>query len=81
MSSKDFFSFFSNDFDKYFGIETVDEDHLTGTLVFYNREAEYIHIAYISTTLANLMNGGKIYIELNTYIPQHNLRTLFGEDK
>jgi hypothetical protein len=81
MSSKDFFSFFSNDFDKYFGIETVDEDHLTGTLVFYNREAEYIHIAYISTTLANLMNCGKIYIELNTYIPQHNLRTLFGEDK
>lgn len=81
MSSKDFFSFFSKDFDKYFGIETIDDDHLTGTLVFYNREAEYIHIAYISTTLDDLMNGGKIYVEFNTYIPQHNLRTLFGEEK
>lgn len=81
MSSKDFFAFFSRGYDKYFGIETLDEDHLTGSLVFYNREAEYIHIAYVSTTLYNLMNGGKIYIEFNTYIPQHNLRTLFGKDK
>lgn len=81
MSSQDFFDFFAKEFEKYFGIETLEKDKLTGTLVLYNHEAEYIHIAFISTTLDDLMNEGKIYLKLSSYIPQHNIKTLFGKDK
>lgn len=80
ISNKDFFKFFSKDYEKFFGIETIEKDKLTGTLVFYNHEAEYIHIAYVSTTLDDLMNEGKIYMELSSFIPQHNIRTLFGKE-
>ncbi|MBO7468604.1 MAG: hypothetical protein J6T81_00590 [Bacteroidales bacterium] len=81
MTSKDFFGFFSQDYEKYFGIESLENDHLTGTLILYNKNAEFIHMAFVSTTLDDLMNSGKIYIDLYSNIPQHNIKTLFGKDK
>ena len=81
MTSKDFFGFFTQDYEKYFGIESLENDHLTGTLILYNRNAEFIHMAFVSTTLHDLMNSGKIYIDLYSNIPQHNIKTLFGKDK
>jgi len=81
MTSKDFFGFFTQDYEKFFGIESLENDHLTGTLILYNRNAEFIHMAFVSTTLQDLMNSGKIYIDLYSNIPQHNIKTLFGKDK
>lgn len=75
MTSKEFFSFFSKDFEMFFGIETLDKDNLTGTLILYNQEADYIHMLYISTTMNDLMNNGKIYMNLYSNIPQHDNAT------
>lgn len=76
---RNFNDFFSQGFERYFGIESLVPENLSGTMILYNRNEEYIHLAYVITTLDDLMNGGKIVMDLYSYIPQHNIKTMYGE--
>ena len=79
IDSRDFNDYFSNGYERYFGIETMEPENLSGTMILYNRNEEYIHLAYVTTTLNDLMNGGKMTMELYSNIPQHNIKTLYGK--
>ena len=79
IDSRDFNDYFSNGYERYFGIETLEPENLSGTMILYNRNEEFIHLAYVTTTLDDLMNGGKMTMELHSNIPQHNIKTLFGK--
>ena len=81
MKSNDFYDFFSADYGRYFGIESIERDTLSGTLILADRSAGSIHLAHVSISLWNLLNGGDMEVQLNSNIPQHNLETLFGELK
>lgn len=82
IDSRDFNDFFSQGYNRFFGIETLETENLSGTMVLYNYDEEYIHLAYVTTTLDDLIKGGKITMELYSNIPQHNIKTLYyGENK
>ena len=77
--SRDFDDYFSRGFDRYFGIESLEKEKLTGTLILSDRNAGSIHLGYVSVSLEDLLNGGTIEMELYSNIPQQNLKSLFGE--
>lgn len=79
--SRDFFNFFYDDFDNYFGIEKYDKSSgkLAGTLIFRNKETDYIHLGYVTCTIEDLLQARTISIELYSNIPQRNIFNLFGE--
>lgn len=78
IDSRDFNDYFSHGYERYFGIETLDTKNLSGTMILYNSAEEYIHLAYVTTTLDDLIHGGRITMELYSNIPQHNIKTLLG---
>ncbi len=77
IDSRDFNDYFSQGYVRYFGIETLEPEHLSGTLILYNRDEEFIHLFYVTTTLDDLVNGGKMMMELYSNIPQHNIDSLY----
>lgn len=81
LNSFDFFNYFSGSYERYFGIESVEKDILTGTLIFADKNTGSIDIAFVSISLWDLFNGGTMKIQLNANIPQHNLETIFGRNK
>jgi len=81
LKSIDFFDYFSDAYDRYFGIETVERDTLTGTLIFTDKNASSIHLAFVSISIWDLFNEGAMQIQLDTNIPQHNIETIFGRSK
>ena len=81
MKSRDFFDYFANDYDRYFGIETLERDTLSGTLILADRTAGNIHLAYVSINLWDLLNEGIMEMTFDSNIPQHNIETLYGKMK
>jgi len=81
MKSSDFYDYFSDDYDRYFGIESLDRDKLGGTLILSDRSSGSIHLAFVSVSLWELLNGGVVEMQLDSNIPQHNVETLFGKRK
>jgi len=81
VSSSDFFNFFFDNFDNYFGVEEYNKNSgkLAGTLIFRNKETDDIHLGYVTCTIEDLLNEGNIFIELYSNIPQKNILNLFGE--
>jgi hypothetical protein len=79
VNSRDFDDYFLHDFDRYFGVETLEKEKLTGTLILNDRNAGSIHLAFVSVTLDNLLNGGTMEMQLYSNIPQQNIKTLFGK--
>lgn len=77
IDSRDFNDYFSRGYERYFGIETLEPEQLSGTLILYNRDEEFIHLFYVTTTLDDLVNGGKMMMELYSNIPQHNIDSLY----
>ena len=77
--SKNFYDYFSIGYNRYFGVETSSEDNLSGTLIFQNKDSEYVHLAYMQCTLDGLVNDNKIEVKLYTNIPRTSLVNLFGE--
>lgn len=80
IGSRDFNDYFSQGYERYFGIETLEPENLSGTLILYNRDEEFINLAYVTTTLDVIVNGGKLSMDLYTFIPQHNIKTLYGKE-
>ena len=81
LKSSDFYDYFSDDYNRYFGIETIDRDTLSGTLILTDRNVGIIHIAHVSVGLWDLLNGGIMEMKLDSNIPQHNIETLYGRTK
>ena len=81
MKIRDFFDYFANGYDRYFGIETLERDILSGTLILADRAAGNIHLAHVSINLWDLLNGGVMEMILDSNIPQHNIETLYGTMK
>ena len=81
LDSRDFFDYFSGDYERYFGLETAENDILTGTLILSDRNSRSIHLAYVSVTVADLLFNGTMQITLNANIPLHNVETIFGSNK
>jgi hypothetical protein len=81
LSSRDFFDYFSGDYGRYFGIETVERDLLSGTLILADKNVSAIHIAFVSISIWDLLNGGTMHIQLDANIPQHNVETIFGKKR
>jgi hypothetical protein len=79
VNSRDFDDYFRCDYDRYFGVESLNKEKLTGTLILNDRNAGSIHLAFVSVTLDNLLNGGTMEIQLYSNIPQQNIKTLFGK--
>jgi len=79
VSSRDFNDYFRRDYDRYFGIETLDKEKLTGTLILKDRSTGCIHLAFVSISLNDLLNGGTMEMQLYSNIPQYNIKTLFGK--
>jgi len=75
----DFNDYFRSGYDRYFGIESLDKDKLTGTLILTDRNTNAIHLAFVSISLDDLLNGGTMEMQLYSNIPQHNIKTLFGK--
>ena len=81
LNSRDFFDYFSGNCDLYFGIETVERDVLTGTLILADKNDGNIHIAFVSISVLDLLNGGTMKIQLDANIPKHNVETIFGKKR
>jgi hypothetical protein len=81
VNSHDFDDYFRHDYDRYFGAETLEKERLTGTLILKDRNADNIHLAFVSVSLDNLLKGGTMEIQLYSNIPQQNVKTLFGKRK
>jgi len=79
INSRDFDDYFHSDYDRYFGVESLGKDTLTGTLILNDRYAGSIHLAFVSISLKELLNGGTMTMQLYSNIPQHNIKTLFGK--
>jgi len=77
VSSYDFDDYFRHDYDRYFGIESLDKEKLTGTLILKDQSTNSIHLAFVSISLDDLLNGGKMEMQLYSNIPQYNIQTLF----
>jgi len=79
VNSRDFDDYFRRDYDRYFGIESLKKEKLTGTMILSNRNEENIHLAFVSISLDDLINGGTMEMQLYSNIPQQNIKTLFGK--
>jgi len=80
IESCDFDDYFLRDYDRYFGIESLEkEKQLKGTLILSDRNAGSIHLAFVSVTMDDLLNGGTMEMQLYSNIPQQNVKTLFGK--
>jgi predicted component of type VI protein secretion system len=79
VNSRDFDDYFRNGYERYFGIETLESEKLSGTLILNDRNAANIHLAFIQVKKKNLLNGGVMDIHLYSNIPQQNLKTLFDK--
>lgn len=79
VGSRDFYDYFARDYDRYFGTESLEKEKLTGTLILSDRNAGCIHLAFVSVSVSNLLNGGTMEMQLYSNIPQQNINTLFGK--
>ena len=79
VNSDSFDDYFFHDYDRYFGIESLEKEKLTGTMILNDRHTSCIHLAFVSISLDDLLNGGTMEMQLYSNIPQHNIKTLFGK--
>ena len=77
--SSDFNDYFCREYDRYFGIKTIEDGILTGTLILSDRNIGSIHLVSVSILLDDLLNEGTMEMQLHSNIPMHNLKTLFGK--
>lgn len=65
----------------YVGIETIDKEQVTGTVIYLNRDLMYQHLLYFQLPLKTLEKGGKgMKAVLYPYIPLNNLSNLYADE-
>jgi len=71
--------FFEEGFDTYIGFEQTGQPDLTAVVFFYNTKTNYLNMLRVKTNTDALFNKGTLEAELHSYIPEHNIKKLFGE--
>ena len=65
----------------YVGIDEMGSDKITGVVVYENRDYKYNHALYFSAPYAIFeQRAGYIDATIYTYIPMHNVQTLFDKE-
>ena len=76
----DFISFFSNEFELYFGIEEKTDENMSGTLIIFNRKLNFVNLLYVNTNKNSLFSENpSINAKLYTNIPSDNIKNLFAD--
>ena len=76
----DFLIFFSKDFEFYFGIEENSEKEMTGSLILYNRNLNFINLLSVKTDRISFFGENPVVsAKLYTNIPSDNIKSLFAE--
>lgn len=78
----DFINYFQSNFISYAAVEITDIKKIRATLVLHNPTYNYIHMLIIDTTTDDLFkDSATLEAHLYTNIPQHYIKSLFGEQK
>ena len=76
----DFMCFFKNDFDIYAASYLKEPGELKSTIVFQNRQYNYINLLIINTSDESIFDkNGVMTASFYSNIPQHNIKSLFGD--
>ena len=70
--------FFEEGFDTYIGFEQTGQPDLTAVIFFYNTKTNYLNMLRVKTNTDTLFYKGTLKAELHSYIPEHNIKNLFG---
>ena len=82
ISLKKILGYFSNGFEKYFGIEEFHDDSVRGTLIIKHPDFSYIHLLDIHYTPDKKNNKAeKLTAYFYAFIPQNEIKEFFGTDK
>jgi hypothetical protein len=80
MKLNDFICFFKNDFKVYTASYQKESGVINSTVVFQNKQYDYIHLLIISTNKETIFNGnGVLSASFRSNIPQHNINSLVGD--
>ena len=78
---KNILAYFDN-MKKFFGIETVTNKQIRGSLLLYNPELSYMHLLDIKSERDSLFDENiMMEIKMYPYLPAHNIKELFGIEK
>jgi hypothetical protein len=76
----DFVSFFSSEFEFYFGIEEKTDEHMSGTLIIFNRRLNFVNLLYVDTNKNTIFGENpSVNAKLYTNIPSDNIKNLFAD--
>jgi hypothetical protein len=82
MNLKDFLCFFKDDFKVYAASYEKEPGVIRSTVIFQNKQYNYIHLLTVSVRESDLFNGngkGVLSASFRSNIPQHNIRSLMGD--
>ena len=81
ISLKKLLSYFSNGFEKYFGIEEFKNNYVRGTLILRHPALLYIHLIDLHFKLPSDKKEESITAYFYPFIPQNEVKDFFGTDK
>ena len=80
MNLKDFICFFRNDFKIYTAFDQREPGVVNSTVIFENKQYNYIHLLIISTKKENIFDkDGVITASFRSNIPMHNINSILGD--
>jgi len=80
MKFADFICFFKNDFKIFTASRLQESGELNSTIIFQNKQFNYIHILIIKTTKESVFSEkGVITASFHSNIPQHNIKNLLRD--
>ena len=70
----------SNNCTVFVGVERVENDTITATIIYKNSDFGYNHLLYLKIPQSVLTTKrGEIFGSLNTFIPTHNVKKLYND--
>lgn len=73
LDSYSVYDFFYRNYNMYFGIESIMDGVLKGTLILEDKYAQNIHMVLVSMPIEHLFKGGAMTADFYMNIPQHNI--------
>lgn len=66
-------------FRTYVGFEKSPAGELKAVVFFYNSLGNYLHLLSVNVSETDLFEKHELEVELRSFIPEHNIKNLFGE--
>ena len=73
LDSYSVYDFFYRNYNMYFGVESIMDGILKGTLILEDKYAQNIHMVLVSMPIEHLFKGGAMAADFYMNIPQHNI--------